>query len=190
VLVLKVVILDATQNHKADTYRAEKIICELKKKDIDTTVVNIGALNMLPCFGCEGCLRKTPGRCIMKDDTEKFMAPIANSNCMIGITDVRYGGYSSQYKIVVDKFALLGSPYYGMKNGKLLHRKRYQGLSAYYVLGLGSKLPQDEADNFHRLVKRNAMNMYIDQYGSFITDEKDMDRMVKKLVGKVIENDK
>ena len=185
---MKVVILDATQNHKADTYRAEKIICELKKKDIDTTVVNIGALNMLPCFGCEGCLRKTPGRCIMKDDTEKFMAPIANSNCMIGITDVRYGGYSSQYKIVVDKFALLGSPYYGMKNGKLLHRKRYPNLRAYYVIGLGKELPEDEANNFRLLVKRNAMNMNIDQYGCFITDGEDAVSLTKKLVGNVIEN--
>ena len=183
---MKAVILDATHSPKPETDFSTKLAGELKNNGIETTTIKIWDLNLLPCYGCEGCLRKTPGRCIMKDDTEKFMVPLAKTNCIIGITDVRYGGYSSQYKLVVDKFALLGSPYYGMKNGKLLHKKRYHDLNAYYTIGLGNELSVDEIENFTRLVKRNAMNMFIDYYGAFTAENETYELVMKELVGKVM----
>jgi len=184
---LKVVILDSTENVANPAFK-ELLIGKIKEKNIACTTVNMSELNLLPCYGCEGCLKQTPGKCVMKDDTAKFMMPLASTNCIIGITKVRYGGYSADYKLVADKFALMGSPYYGMKNGKLLHRKRYPDFNAYYVVGIGADLTRDETENFQLLVKRNAMNMFIDHYGSFFTDGNKPEETVDRLVGKVIED--
>jgi len=184
---LKAVILDSNGNTN-NTNLAETITKALIDKNVDCKTVNLTELNLMPCYGCEGCLKQTPGKCVMKDDTAKFMTPLATTNCIIGITDVRYGGYSANYKLAADKFALMGSPYYGMKNGKLLHRKRYPDFNAYYVVGTGTDLTREETENFQLLVKRNAMNMFVDHYGSFLTDRNKPEGIVEKLIGKVIDD--
>lgn len=185
---MKVVIFDSSGSSNKKENLSEMISDKLRNKTIDCIAIDLTELNLFPCYGCEGCLKQTPGKCVMKDDTAKFMTPLASANCIIGITKARYGGYSADYKLMADKFALMGSPYYGMKNGKLLHRKRYPDFNAYYVVGIGADLTRVETENFQLLVKRNAMNMFIDHYGSFFTNGNKPEETVEKLVGKVMED--
>ena len=186
---MKVVILDSIGNTNRTTL-VEKITRTCIEKNVDCKAINLTELNLIPCYGCEGCLKQTPGKCVMKDDTAQFMTPLATANCIIGITNVRYGGYSADYKLVADKFALMGSPYYGMKNGKLLHHKRYPDFNAYYVVGIGTDLSQEETDNFRLLVKRNAMNMFVDLYETFFSDGKEDEELIQKMIRIMIDNDR
>jgi len=187
---VKVAILDSIGETKIDINFSEMINNISKHKEIDCTLIDLTRLNLLPCYGCEGCLKQTPGKCVMKDDTAQFMTPLAKSNIIIGITSVRYGGYSSDYKLVADKFALMGSPYYGMKDGKLLHRKRYRDYVGYYVVGLGTSLSNEETENFRLLVKRNAMNMCVDHWGCIFTDGEDQRHLAQEVLGKVMNDER
>jgi len=186
---MRAVILDAISKTESWRETTATISEELEKNGIETQIVTLAGLNILPCYGCEGCLRTTPGKCVMNDDTAEFMGPVAKSNCLIGVTDIKFGGYASLYKLVVDKFALLATPYYEMKNAKMVHRKRYKNLKAYYVLGTGEDMEVDEAENFKRLVRRNAMNMNVDRFKGFTMEQASQDyTVITKLVGRVMDD--
>jgi len=188
--MLKMVILDSIGKHNGVKNLSEALERALRKNQMDCTCVDLTQLNLLPCYGCDGCLKQTPGKCVMKDDTAQFMTPLARANAIIGITDVRYGGYSADYKLVADKFALMASPFYEMKDGKLLHRKRYSDYNAYYVVGLGTGLSEDETENFRLLVKRNAMNMSVDHWACFFTDGQDPEYLAQRVMEKVIDDER
>jgi len=186
---MRTVILDAIPKAESAMNLSATISEELEKNGIETQTVRLTELNILPCYGCEGCLRITPGKCVMNDDTAKFMVPVAGSNCLIGITDIKFGGYGSLYKLAVDKFALLATPYYEMKNSKMVHPKRYKALNSYYVLGTGEGMEVDEQENFKRLVRRNAMNMSADRFKGFTMEKASQDNtVITKLVGRVMDD--
>lgn len=86
------------------------------------------------------------------------MKAIAPGSLIILLTPVRFGGYSSQLKKVIDKLMIIVLPLYTVKDGHLLHPPRY-GRKALLVIGqTGQNLPGEE-DNFRLLAARNALNM-------------------------------
>jgi len=142
---------------------SENLRAFLDQKGIECHVLELDHLNILPCVGCEGCLRKTPGMCVMKDDTRVLVNELAVSHWIVGITQMRFGGYSAQLKKVVDKFALLASPFYYVHKRKLLHPPRYGCQQLLMMVGLGWHFAE-ETHNFSLLVRNNAMNLSIDAW--------------------------
>jgi len=49
-------------------------------------------------MGCFGCWNKTPGTCVMKDDSAKIAKAVVNSDLLIFLTPITFGGYSSELK--------------------------------------------------------------------------------------------
>jgi multimeric flavodoxin WrbA len=120
-------------------------------------------MNVLPCISCGTCTYKTPGKCILDDDTDTIMRSLAPSKGIILLTPIVFGGYSSQLKKAVDKFSLLGLPLFIVKDGHLLHPMRY-GSKVLMGIGISDKNIKGEVDNFKLLIERNALNMQCSYY--------------------------
>lgn len=55
-------------------------------------------MKIVHCMGCFGCWNKTPGTCVMKDDSAKIAKAVVNSDLLIFLTPITFGGYSSELK--------------------------------------------------------------------------------------------
>jgi hypothetical protein len=139
-----------------DTYqKAGQAICNLfTKKGIDTSYIPAANVNVMPCYGCGSCTDKSFGKCIIRDDADKFCATIIQSETMILVTPVTWGGYSYKVKKVLDKCSLIGDRTYRISRGELV--KGMQGnLKSFYVIGIKDNCSEQESKVFHGLAAEN-----------------------------------
>ncbi len=187
---MKAAIIDTLKKDIKTTCFSDLLGVSLSKKGVETHIVKTTELNIVPCRGCDGCLYKEPGRCIMKDNTSDVLTPITKSEILICLTELRFGGYSSDFKLIVDKFALLATPYYQISKEKLVHKKRYPNPKSMYVIGIADHFDEEQTNNFSRIVHMNAINLNIGIFDSFVFERKNLhDDTVKILTESVLKGD-
>ena len=133
-----------------------------ENNDIEITHFKLKDMNILPCTSCGSCGLITPGQCVLKDDIEQVIKAISHSQGMIFVTPIRFGGYSSTMKKVIDRFMLLGLPLYIYKDGHFLHPMRYD-LKWLIGIGVNEKEKEDQVKSFKKLIAHNSLNMHMEQ---------------------------
>lgn len=125
-------------------------------------------MNILPCLSCGSCNERTPGKCILDDEHENVIRSIARCKSLVFLTPIRYGGYSSTLKKMLDRFMTLGTPFYMVKNNLLLHKMRYDIENILTIGEIDTSLESSlkSTQSFKLLSNRNALNMQtnIDTY--------------------------
>ncbi len=154
---MKSVILDAMEieNHIEGTLK-ELLI----KKNESFSYFKLKNMNILPCRSCASCCYKTPGKCVFQDDMPEILKAVANSDIIVLVTPIRFGGYSSQLKKAIDKLCLIGMPLYIVKNSHMLHPMRY-GNKSLLGIGMADGDIHGQVENFQQLVGSNALNMQL-----------------------------
>lgn len=113
------------------------------------------------CTGCFGCWTKTPGVCVIDDFGRQLSGMAVHSDLMIYLTPVTFGGYSSELKKAIDRFACpMLLPFFTRIGGEVHHKARYRPLPR--LLGVGV-LPHPDGEYeqiFAKLVERNAINLH------------------------------
>lgn len=154
-MIVSVVIFDAGESESP----IENILKRrLEQNDKEIYYFTLKDMNILPCRSCGACSFKSPGKCVFDDDIHTILRAFARSNLVIMITPIRFGGYCSQLKKAVDKFAAMGLPLYFVKEGRLLHPLRYDS-KPIVVIGVNEKNLQHVEEPFRKLVMHNALNM-------------------------------
>ncbi len=129
------------------------------------------------CAGDFFCWTRNPGMCIINDDNRVIAAKVVQSDLLVYLTPVTFGGYSSALKRMVDHQIQNILPFFANINGEIHHQKRYKKYPNLLVIGwMDSPDAQAEAI-FRHLVKRNAINMYAPNYAC------------RLVIGEVREND-
>lgn len=160
---MSIVILNAMED---GNNMAEILKGQLAKTGKPITCFGLKGMNILPCRSCGACGFKSPGKCVLKDDSHEVLKAIAECDAFVMLTPIRFGGYNSTLKKIVDKFMTLGLPLYMIKDGHLLHPMRY---GSKFMIGVGvyDGDSRDQEDSFRRLVENNAFNMQ-SEYRTFI----------------------
>lgn len=139
----------------------EALIQALSREQWPAETVILRERKILRCMGCFGCWTRTPGECVIDDFGRELAGMVAQSDIMIYLTPVTFGGYSSELKKAVDRFACpMLLPFFTRIEGEVHHKARYRPLPR--LLGVGV-LPKPEAESeqiFSRLVERNAINLH------------------------------
>lgn len=151
---MSIVILDSFENENNIEIALKKL---LKNKE-DYSYFKLTNMNIKRCKGCGACGDKTPGKCVLKDDMELVLRDIAKSDWIIMLTPLRFGGYSSQLKLAVDRFMVLGLPLYYVKKGTLYHETRYERKN-YFCIALAEQEISGQEENFYNIVNQNAANL-------------------------------
>jgi len=112
------------------------------------------------CLGCFHCWVKTPGICVIDDYGRTITENIINSDLLIYLTPVVFGGYSSELKKAVDRVIPLILPFFSKVNGEIHHAKRYEKYPKVIVLGIMTCEDNQMKDTFNSLIKRNSINWY------------------------------
>ncbi|AOT69616.1 flavodoxin family protein [Geosporobacter ferrireducens] len=119
------------------------------------------------CIGCFDCWVKTPGICIINDYGRIIAEKIINSEFVLWLTPIAYGGYSSELKKAMDRIIPLLLPFFKKVQGEVHHKERYEKYPRVSVLGVMEEKDDEREEIFNCLIKRNALNWY-NTYGGGI----------------------
>jgi len=92
-----------------------------------TTVdyIELRKFEVKSCIGCFNCWRKTPGKCIHKDDMEELMELYLAADTIIWATPLYHHGMTSILKTFVERTLPVSQPYIVENNGKFTHPERW-----------------------------------------------------------------
>jgi multimeric flavodoxin WrbA len=159
-----------------DTFLS-KIIQEIKS--ITTTngctlnTLDISKLQIQPCQGCFHCWTKTPGSCILNDDGNTVAHEFINSDTVILLSCISFGGYQSQLKSAIDRIIPLVLPFFRKYHGETHHTKRYETYPNLISIGILKNPNEKKEGLFKRLLERNALNFTPPKTAQCIINEQD-----------------
>ncbi len=136
----------------------EAMESELKKMGWQVETLLLHEMNIAPCLGCFGCWIKTPGICVINDDGRIIPEKIVQSDLMVFLTSITFGGYSSELKKALDRAIPMLLPFFRKVNGETHHVMRYEKYPKLLVIGSLPKQNKGNESTFKKLASRNAIN--------------------------------
>ena len=159
---MKIVILNGSPNqdtHPFEGYLAS-FITRLESAGHMVDHIILRDLEIRHCTGCFGCWVKTPGECVIPDDSCRVSRAMINADFVLWSAPLVMGYPAALLKQMMDRSIPLIHPYFTLDRGEAHHRARYE---RYPRLGL---LVQPEAEtsaaDLHLLADlfgRTAINM-------------------------------
>lgn len=132
----------------------------LCKQNIDVEYIEIGNVDVKPCYNCGGCTYKTYGKCIVPDDGDDIYPKLLKATAWVIVTPIVFGTYSFQTKRVLDKVALIGDRHYFVSKNELV--KRMQGnMKKYFAIGIKEECSLEEKEIFTNLIYENQRIMSV-----------------------------
>lgn len=122
---MDITILNGSPKQGALDVYLNKLIPLFEKGGHTVTHVLLRDMKLNPCTGCFNCWVKTPGRCVLKDDTDVLDRTIINSDFVLWASPLSMGFPSALFKTALDKHLPLIHPYMEIDQGEIHHLKRY-----------------------------------------------------------------
>ena len=162
---MKAIILNGSQANDNMGERVNKALTEiLYTQGWDVEQIILIEKKIGNCAGDFFCWVRTPGICNVDDDNRAIADSISNSDLLVYLTPITFGGYSSTLKRMVDHQIQNVSPFFTKIDGETHHHKRYQKNPDFLAVGW-LDTPDARAEAlFQNLVQRNALNFYAKNY--------------------------
>lgn len=147
----------------------------------DTKYFDLSSLKIANCMGCFRCWTKTPGKCVIRDDATAVYPCIAKSNKVIYVSRLKYGGYDSVMKTMLERAIPIQQAFIRIHNDETHHVQRAVTPKQATIIAYGD-IDEEERNIFRNLVARNASNMSFESYNIIFTTEAMLDDMVNKVI--------
>lgn len=140
----------------------EKLAIYLDKDRHTVTNLKLRNMDIKYCTGCFGCWVKTPGECLIADDSRTVRRESINCDLLVFASPIIMGFVSAVLKKSMDKMIPLVLPYIEIVEKECHHRKRY---NKYPSVGLILDKPADNrADDediaiTRRIFERLSLNL-------------------------------
>jgi multimeric flavodoxin WrbA len=165
---------------------SDMIATEAERSGYEVDNMVLRDMKIGSCIGCFGCWLRTPGICVIDDDGRKVAEKTMGSNLLVYLTQVTFGGYSSELKRAVDRTACPSLlPFLVKFGGEVHHPNRYEKTPTLVVLGVLPSQEQESEELFETLVARNEINKHTHAY-SGIVYATDTFGVIQKKVGSVL----
>jgi len=161
---MKAIILNgsnANDNTGERLYTA--LLAKLQEWGWESEHILLREKNIGNCAGDFYCWVRSPGMCNVNDDNREIAAAIANSDLLVYLTPITFGGYSSELKRMVDHQIQNISPFFASIDGETHHQRRYTRYPIFLVVGWLEQANQRAEAIFRNLVQRNALNIYAEK---------------------------
>lgn len=176
---MKSMILNGALGEDPTLDRMQQLLTrELAGMGWEVTPLVLREVEVATCVGCFGCWVRTPGLCIIDDAAREISRAMAQSDLIVYLTPVTFGGYSSELKKVLDRNICHILPFFTRIDGEVHHKPRYTRYPR--LIGVGTL---DEADAececiFTTLVERNAINMHAPAHAAGVVYEDQADEAI------------
>jgi multimeric flavodoxin WrbA len=129
--------------------------------EVELETFALAKMEIRQCIGCWSCWWKTPGECVLKDDTIPAMKAVIHSDLVVFASPLMAGFTSGLLKRLQDRLIVLVHPYIEPMQGECHHRKRYTN---YPDLALLLEKEKDTDDEDIQIVtdiyRRLALNFH------------------------------
>ncbi len=186
---MKVLILDGTEKEDLQGELTVRLLREeLDKINCEITYELLREKKIAPCKGNFYCWLKTPGVCIIPDDSRAIAKKMIESDLTVFLTPVKYGGFSSTLKNTVDHLIQNISPLFATINGETHHRKRYGKYPD--ILALGWSVKKDDINNavFQHYIERMSINIYSKNHAVEVFNANQNDSEIRNKITNLLEN--
>ena len=158
---MNAVILNGSGNSDTALEKVQQaIIDELTDKNWEIEPLILHNMDIKPCAGCFGCWVQTPGICIINDEGRDIARKIIQSDLVLYLTPVTFGGYSAHLKKVLDRSIGILLPFFKKVDGEVHHQARYEHYPRLMGVGVLPQADEESEQIFKTLVSRNAINMH------------------------------
>jgi len=176
-------ILDGGRDQGVSTAKAREIAeTYLRDKGWEVDVLRLAEIEIAPCLGCFGCWVKTPGVCVIDDAGRDVARRIVQSDLVVYLTPILFGGYSSDLKKALDRSIPILSPMFKRVKGEIHHVKRYARYPRLAGIGILPDRNEEEGEIFETLIRRNAINMHTPAIESTVYCVTDTDETVQQRI--------
>jgi multimeric flavodoxin WrbA len=157
---MKAVILNGMEAGDTLMESVQDILADvLREENWETQIFTLHEMEIAPCMGCFGCWLQTPGRCI-RADTDAITRACVQSELLVFLTPITFGGYSPELKKAVDRLIPIILPFFEMLNGETHHKPRYDRYPNLLAVGVLPHPDQESEQVFTTLVAHNATNFW------------------------------
>ena len=168
---MRALILDSAASTDGITTRVRAAMVEtLASRRWETETLTLRDMQVADCVGCFGCWVKTPGECLIRDDAQAVTRRWINSDLVVLLSPVTFGGYSSELKKVMDRSICLVSPFFTRIDGEVHHRPRYARYPRLAMVGTQPAPDPDAVAIFETLAARNAINLWAPAHAVTVLD--------------------
>jgi multimeric flavodoxin WrbA len=158
---MNAVILNGSLKHQHRLIPIQKILMEeLRSAGWSVEPILLSEVNIKSCIGCFKCWDTTPGLCIQKDEAQEVVQKIIQSDLVIFLTPLTFGGYSSELKKIIERMLGLLLPGTTIIKNETHHLKRYERYPSLLAVGVTETQDDDEKQIFDTLIKRHSLNFY------------------------------
>jgi multimeric flavodoxin WrbA len=188
----KITILDGARKNEKDLSLTLDVLTDiLHQQGAQAHVFSPHNLKMAHCIGCFGCWLETPGYCRFKETAyQEIYKTWMQSETVILVTPVTFGGYSSPIKKIVERMVPALLPYMALYHGEFHHRPRYSKYPRLIGIGLQDKPNAAEANIFKLLVARHAIDMHAPNYAAkVVNSNENIDNLRRTLLSLLTRND-
>ena len=158
---MKAILLDGSGANDSTGERVRAALtAQLQARGWDVEHIVLCESKIGNCAGDFFCFIRTPGVCNVDDDNRVIAEALVNSDLMVYLTPVTFGGYSPTLKRMVDHQMQNVSPFFARVAGETHHAKRYKKNPDFLVVGW-MEAPNAQSETvFRHLVQRNALNWH------------------------------
>jgi NAD(P)H-dependent FMN reductase len=142
---------------------------------------DLTALEIPDCSGDFGCWTVTPGICVQAGPHRDVARDLIQSDLVVWLTPVTFGGYSSALKRQLDHCVPLISPRFSNVDGETHHEPRYERFPSVLAVGLMERTGPAAVRVFERLVRRNVLNMYAPRYASPVLSRGELPQLADRV---------
>ena len=165
---MKAVIFNGAKEGDLTIKAIEKtIVDQLTKEKWEVEPIELRNMQIAACLGCFGCWVKTPGTCVINDDGRETTRKAIQSDLLVWLTPVTFGGYSSELKKALDRIIPILLPYFQLYHGQIHHRMRYKKYPKLIVVGV-QEPGVDYQETFIALAERNMLNFRPPAYAASV----------------------
>jgi hypothetical protein len=182
VVQMKITILNGNPEPQNTVYEDYlTALCQrLDAQDHRVEMLTLRDMDIKHCLGCWDCWLKTPGRCVVKDDSETVCRSVINADVVLFASPIIMGTTSALLKRAQDKLIPLILPYIEIDHGECHHVKRYE---KYPTLGL--LLQRNDADDEDVEITTELFRRLAINFKSRLAFSKTMDHAVEEVADEI-----
>ncbi len=100
---MRILVIESSPHKRGSSnLLASAFIKGAEENGHEVTIFDAGHSTIHPCLGCDKCGMN--GECVQKDDMMNLRDLILSSDMMVLVTPLYYYGFSSQLKLVIDRW--------------------------------------------------------------------------------------
>ena len=178
---MKALLLNGERNKEKNLERfADIIIEQLMNFNYELENILLREKEIADCLGNFKCWTKTPGKCIIDDFGNNILSLYNDSDLLILLNPITFGGYSYQIKKALDRLIPVSIPIFDNENGDYFYKKRNTHAPALIGIGIMGEKNTEEEKLFYRLLNRNGFNLRLPFYRGLVFDNKDKNEEISK----------